>query len=298
MIIETKQLTKLYGGRAVLDDINLAVRKGSVYGLVGPNGAGKTTLLSIVAGLRQKTAGELNVAVPKQQIAVCPDSPGFEPWLSAFEVMQLAAGLVGVARTTAELKGLLVEAGLGDVIDRKVGGFSRGMTQRLALATTIVGNPELIILDEPSSALDPKGRVEVLDMVAKMGNRSTVIFSSHILDDVQRVCDTIGILKAGKLIYQGELKTFLEQNVNPVWEIRTRNSPKGFKSILEQQNWVADVKELTPTTFQVEANSTTEAERQLVKAVGATDAQVISIQPVDSDLEHAFLKLTQSEGRS
>src|SRR5665647_3297833 len=132
MIIETKQLTKLYGGRAVLDDINLAVRKGSVYGLVGPNGAGKTTLLSIIAGLRQKTAGELNVAVPKQQIAVCPDSPGFEPWLSAFEVMQLAAGLVGVARTVVELKGLLVEAGLGDVIDRKVGGFSRGMTQRLA----------------------------------------------------------------------------------------------------------------------------------------------------------------------
>ena len=298
MIIETKQLTKLYGGHAVLEDINLAVRKGCIYGLVGPNGAGKTTLLSIIAGLRQRSAGELIVSVPRQRIAVCPDSPGFEQWLTAMEVVQLAAELVGVVRTTAEMEELLGEAGLGDVSHRRVGGFSRGMTQRLALAATIVGNPELIILDEPSSALDPRGRVEVLDMVARMGSQSTVIFSSHILADVQRVCDTIGILKAGKLIYQGDLKTFLDKNVNPVWELRTRNSPKNLKSLLEKHNWVAAVNELSPTTFQIEAKSTSEAEKQMAKAIGATDAQVISIEPVDSDLEHAFLKLTQSEERS
>ena len=298
MIIETKHLTKLYGNHTVLDDINLAVRQGSVYGLVGPNGAGKTTLLSIIAGLRQQSNGEVRVAVPKQHIAVCPDSPAFEPWLTALEVMQLAAGLVGVTRTTAELTDLLTEAGLGDAVDNKVGGFSRGMTQRLALATTIVADPELIILDEPSSALDPRGRVEVLDMVARMGSRSTVIFSSHILTDVQRVCDTIGVLKEGKLIYQGELRTFLDQNVNAVWEIHTRNVPTNFKRLLEKHDWVTEVKELAANTFHIEANSASEAEKQLAKAIGATDAQLISIEPVDSDLEHAFLKLTQSGGNS
>ena len=297
MILETKKLTKRYGSHTVLDDVELHVEAGSIYGLVGPNGAGKTTLLSIIAGLRRPTSGVLTLAIEKQAVAVCPDVPEFEPWLTALEVIQLSANLVGKSKSKVQLEKLLENAGLKDSINRKVGSFSRGMTQRLALTTTIVGEPKFVILDEPCSALDPSGRVEVLDMIARMGSHSTIIFSTHILADVQRVCDQVGVLDKGRLLYQGSLAAFLQENTEPIWNVTLRSGSEKVKAALARSKWVTNVQQLTKTKLQITGRSIDEIEQQLIHVLAAAKAPVISVEPVDSDLEHAFLHLTGSEDK-
>ncbi len=292
MILETQKLTKRYGDRTVLNDVDLKIETDSIYGLVGPNGAGKTTLLSIIAGLRRPTSGQVLLQVSKQDVAVCPDVPEFEPWLTALEVTQLAANLVGKASTKQWLQQLLDDAGLKDSMNRKVGSFSRGMTQRLALATTVVGDPKFVILDEPCSALDPSGRVEVLDMISRMGNHSTIIFSTHILADVQRVCDQVGVLDGGRMLYQGSLETFLEENTKPIWNITLRGNTEKVKAALARSHWVIGVQALTRDKLQVAGSSIEEIERELVHVLAGANARVVSIEPLDSDLEHAFLTLT------
>ena len=138
--------------------MDLRVPRGCVYGLVGPNGAGKTTMLSIITGMRHADRGTVEMAVPRRHVAVCPDVPEFDGWLTAFEAVDLARSFVAPERDAAAVLGALQTAGLAGSAGRRVGGFSRGMTQRLGLACALVGDPRLLILDEPTSALDPAGR--------------------------------------------------------------------------------------------------------------------------------------------
>ena len=164
MILRTNGLSKAYGARTVLSDVDMTVAGGSVYGLVGPNGAGKTTLLSILAGLRRASAGSVQLDVPRSRVALLPDTPQFEPWLTGREVVSLAARLAAVAigdraiDATAAVERRWPTPAWPTGPDDRVGGYSRGMLQRLGLAATLVGQPEVLLLDEPASALDPAGR--------------------------------------------------------------------------------------------------------------------------------------------
>jgi len=221
-VVETSSLRKVYGGTVALDDVDLRVEAGSVYGLVGPNGAGKSTLIGIVAGLRHPTSGGVRVGVDRRRVAVMPDTPRFDPWLTAREVVDLARAMVAPGVPVSADDEALREAGLSDVAGRRVGGFSRGMLQRLGIAATIVSGPELLVFDEPASALDPLGRFEVLELVGRLARRSTILFSSHILSDVQRVCDTVGVLREGRLLYQGPLQALLTERVQPAYLVRVR----------------------------------------------------------------------------
>jgi len=180
----------------------LRVPSGSVYGLVGPNGAGKTTLLGVLAGLRKPTSGTIEIGVPRAKVAVLPDTPQFDSWLTGREVIDLARSLTDPLVPSSRVDEVLEHAGLADAAGRTVGGYSRGMLQRLGVASTVVAYPTLLMLDEPSSALDPAGRREVLDLVARLRGEATVIFSSHILGDVQEVCDTVGILRRGSCCFR------------------------------------------------------------------------------------------------
>ena len=220
--VRTAGLRKVYGSTVALDDVSLEVAEGSVYGLVGPNGAGKSTLLGILAGLRRATSGAVEITTPRRRIAAMADTPRFDPWLTAREVVDLARTLTSPEAPRTAVDDALVETGLSAVAARRVGGFSRGMLQRLGIAAAIVSGPDLLMLDEPCSALDPLGRHEVLELVARLGRRSTVLFSSHILADVQRVCDTVGVLREGRLVYQGPLDLLIGRRVKPVYLVRLR----------------------------------------------------------------------------
>jgi ABC-2 type transport system ATP-binding protein len=295
VVVETDGLTKVYGSRRALDGVGLRVERGTVYGLVGPNGAGKTTLLGILAGLRRATAGVVTLSVPRDRVAVLADTPKFEPWLTAREVVDLARTLVAPAKSAQDVAGALTEAGLGAVMDRRIGGFSRGMLQRLGLAAAVVGDPELLILDEPSSALDPEGRHDVLQLVARLGQRVTVLFSSHILDDVQRVCDRVGVLREGKLLFQGSMDELLTQRLSPAYVVAVRPPVGDVVNFLWREPWVTAVQGGEDGELRIQVTSMEEAETQLPAALARAGARVISIQPAVHDLEAAFLDLVSGE---
>ena len=198
-------LTKLFGKIRALDALDLTLELGSIHGFVGPNGAGKTTMLSIVAGLKRKTSGEITFGIPEHQMMLMPDTPDFFPLLTAREVVDLARYPFRKEVNEQAISQIIQEVGLTESIDRRVGGFSRGMKQRLGLATTLIGEPQLVLLDEPCSALDPIGRREVLDTISRLRGKSTVLFSTHILSDVEDVCDSVTVVDHGSALYGGSV---------------------------------------------------------------------------------------------
>ena len=207
--IETENLTKVFAELTAVDGLNLTVAEGSIYGFLGPNGAGKTTTLRMLVGLAKPTSGDAvimgsRISNPNRaylrKISYLPDVPGFYEWMRASEFLRFVGETFG-------LGGSALRAKIGEVLEitglkgvkKRIGGYSRGMRQRLGMAQALINEPAIIFMDEPTSALDPIGRKEVLEAIAGLAGRTTVFFSTHILNDVERVCDTVAILNKGKL---------------------------------------------------------------------------------------------------
>jgi ABC-2 type transport system ATP-binding protein len=267
---------------------------GTVYGLVGPNGAGKSTLISILTGLRHADRGEVHLSVPRNGVAVCPDVPEFEPWLTAYEVVDLARHYVAPQFGADAVAQALAVTGLTDVADRRVGSFSRGMTQRLGLAAALVGDPKLLLLDEPTAALDPAGRAEVLDLIGGMRGRRTVIFSSHILADVQRVADMVGVLRAGRLLYQGNTRTLIDEHLDPRWLLRLSGPVDQVVVALRAQPWVRKVDLVDGDRIRVDADTVSHGEQGIPQVLASCRAGLVACEPLAADLESAFLALTRT----
>jgi len=297
-MIRTRGLIKRYGTHAALDGVDLSVPAGSVYGLAGPNGAGKTTLLGILAGLKESTEGEVAVEAAPGEIAVLPDTPRFDPWLTGREVVTLALTLGSRDRTSTagddadRVAEVLFQSGLSEASDRRCGGYSRGMLQRLGIACTLVARPTLILLDEPASALDPQGRREVLDLITTLRGQATVLFSSHILGDVQEVCDTVGILHHGHLLFQGPLSDLLVGRAVPRYVVKVRSDADAIAAALERSDWVRSSTATAGGVIHLEVTSLDDAERLLPSALAAAGAAVVSLGPEEVSLERAFLELT------
>ncbi|SEA50026.1 ABC-2 type transport system ATP-binding protein [Bowdeniella nasicola] len=226
-------LTKRYGEHTALDGLNMSVPRGAIYGFIGSNGAGKTTTLRIALSLAAATSGTITVlgiergtlpAPAVRGVSYLPDVPGLYPWLTAPEALRLAGAVSGTPRdvTDARIPALLSTAGLARVRGR-IGGFSRGMTQRLGIATALISAPELLILDEPTSALDPLGRADVLALLASLRGKTTVLFSSHLLADVERVCTHVGMIHNGAMIAEGPIADVLARgSATGEYEVRLR----------------------------------------------------------------------------
>jgi len=249
-------------------------------------------MMSIISGMRRADRGTVTLAVHRRRIAVCPDVPEFDPWLTGFEVVDLARSLLSPALDGDDVVAALLAAGLGASLDRRVGGFSRGMTQRLGLACALVGDPQLLILDEPTSALDPAGRAEVLSMVAGMRGRCTVIFSSHILADVQRVADHVGILRDGRLLYQGSTQALIDTYLRPRWLLRVSGDAAALAAAIRAQRWATHIQQVSADEIRVDAVSLDAGERGIPAILAACDARQVSCEPLAADLESAFLALT------
>lgn len=216
-ILKLNQVSKSFGSLDVIKDLSFTVGEGTVFGLIGKNGAGKTTTMKMVLGLLKPSGGEIEVCGEKvvygntktnRFIGYLPDVPEFYGFMRPKEYLKLCGEITGlrpseIKTRSAELLELVGLAG----INRKIGGFSRGMKQRLGIAQALLGQPKLLICDEPTSALDPLGRKEILDILSVASRQTSIIFSTHILSDVERICDTIGILNGGRLVLSGELNT-------------------------------------------------------------------------------------------
>ena len=276
-----------------LGGIDLEVPAGSVYGLVGPNGSGKTTTLELLAGLRQPSAGRIELGVAEDSVAYCPDAPEFEPWLTAVEVLDVASGLLGRPRSRAALAAMLEQVGLSEAAKRRVGGFSRGMRSRLGLAAGLIGEPKLLIADEPAAALDPAGRFEVIDVLAALAGSVTVLVSSHDLADVERICDRIGVLAKGRLVYQGAVSELLAMAA-PALRVVVRPPADRLLAALAAAPWVRSVREEQPGELVIDVADPAAAELYLPGVLADCGARLVEVGRAGVSLQDLFFELTET----
>ncbi len=219
-IVELNDLTKRYGSFTAVDQLNLSIRKGEIFGLLGPNGAGKSTTILMMLGLTEPTSGSVTVCgiqptthpiEVKRRIGYLPEDVGFYYNRTARENLLYTAMLNGLSEREAKpvVEQLLARVGLAEAAGKRAGKFSRGMLQRLGLADVLIKNPEVIILDEPTLGIDPTGVREFLDLIVTLSRQEgiTVLFSSHDLPHVQQVCDRVGLFVGGKLLAEGTIET-------------------------------------------------------------------------------------------
>jgi ABC-2 type transport system ATP-binding protein len=237
-IVDTQSLAKRYGRTDALIDLTLRVEPGEIFGFLGPNGAGKTTAVKLLLGLARPTGGSgavlgapLGDRAARQEIGYLPELFRYQPWLRAREVVELHAGLRAVdggaragatgasgalgatGATRGTIDAALADVGLADRADDLVGGFSKGMQQRLGLAVALLGTPRLVVLDEPTSALDPVGRADVRSIVRRARDAgSTIFLNSHLLTEVERVCDRVAIIDHGRVLASGRIDDLLGES--------------------------------------------------------------------------------------
>jgi ABC-2 type transport system ATP-binding protein len=232
-VLEINRLYKRFGHHEVLNGLDMNVPEHSIFGFVGQNGAGKTTTMKIILGLLKPDSGSVTVCGEKvtygetktnHNIGFLPDVPEFYGYMNPVEYLKLCGEITGLTKKQIKRKSdeLLELVGLKNE-KKKIGGFSRGMKQRLGIAQALLNEPKLLICDEPTSALDPIGRKEILDILFAAKGKTTILFSTHILSDVERVCDHIAVLHGGKLVLSGTLS-----------EIKERHRYNGF--VLEFEN--------------------------------------------------------------
>jgi ABC-2 type transport system ATP-binding protein len=293
-------LVKQFGRTTALAGVTLTVPAGSIFGFLGPNGAGKTTTLRILTGLARPTSGTasvLDVHMPdtttalRRLIGYLPDVPAFYPWMTAREVMQFAGKLFGMAGALIEERttSLLDMAGLGAVKTR-VGGFSRGMKQRLGIAQALINAPRLLLLDEPTSALDPMGRRDVLEMIAALRGRTTVFFSTHILADVERVCDTVAILDRGRVVAGGSISELKRRYSASRLAIQVEGDLDPLADAFATSPWLSGL-ERAPGFLRLHVTDLDAARRDVLEVLTRSPAPLRRFEVEEASLEDVFVEL-------
>jgi ABC-2 type transport system ATP-binding protein len=306
--VAIRDLTKRYGGASgvlALDALNLDVPAGSVFGLLGPNGAGKTTTLRLLVGLARPTrgtvvidAGRIDPARPGRRlgIGVLDQDPRYYGWMRGRELVEMVARLHGRSTTDARERAteVLERVGLSDAANRRIGGYSGGMRQRLGIAQALVDRPRLLVLDEPVSSLDPEGRRDVLALIAELRETATVIFSTHVLTDIERICDRVGILDHGRLVTEAPLDELLARYALPLYRLVPESGEDAglarLATALRSVSWVDRV-DVDGVGMTVGVTDEDAASRELLRAVVAAEVRLAAFERVRPDLEDVFLRL-------
>ncbi|HID77414.1 MAG TPA: ABC transporter ATP-binding protein [Planctomycetaceae bacterium] len=305
--VETHGLTRRFGKVTAVDDLNLQVPAGALFGLIGPNGAGKTTTLRMLAGLLEPTAGEilLNGQVAnhdwremRRQIGYMPDFFGVYEDMLVWEYLDFFGRCYDLpaARRRQVTDELLELVELAEKRDVYVQTLSRGMRQRLCLAHALVHDPQVLLLDEPASGLDPRARVEMRELLRELGAMGkTIVVSSHILSELVELCDSVGIMEKGRLVASGSLDE-IARHVRQVRTLclRVLSDQAEAKAILRDQPGIGQVYEANGC-LEVEFLGDDEATADLLAALVVRGVRVVSFSEVSSDLEEVFLRLTKGE---
>ncbi len=303
--IVTSGLTKLYGDTRALDGVDLMVEEGSIFGFLGPNGAGKTTMLRMLTGLSRPTSGTVQVlghdvastgGASNAQLGFLPDVPGFYEWMTGAEFLRFAGTLFGLERDVLESRVamLLDLAGLTGVPTR-IGGYSRGMKQRLGVAQALINAPKLLLLDEPTSALDPIGRRDVLDMLASLRGRTTVFFSTHILSDVERVCDTVAILDHGNIAARATIAELKAQYGAQKVVLEVTGGADDLADDLSGQQWAAAVVRGAGGIIEITVKDLGSAQQRIPALVAARGIGLSRLEAAEMSLEEVFVELVGGE---
>jgi ABC-2 type transport system ATP-binding protein len=312
-VVRTRGLGKRYGSVVALRSLDLEVPRNSIFGFLGPNGAGKTTAMRLLLGLAAPTCGHAEVLgldcvrdsiAIRRRVGYLPQQPRFYDELTPRETLRYARGFFprdpdrGVEDAIDEVLDLV---GLTDKRDQPVGGLSGGQRQRLGIAQAQIHQPELLILDEPASALDPLGRRDVLDIMRRLKATTTVLYSTHILDDVQRVSDTVAILADGERVAQAPIDRLLAGAGGASFDLAVRGDADRVRRRLLDLPWVDGVADRVLdgiVDLRVQVADERRAERDLLRAVLADDTtEVVRFGATRTELEDVFVELVETGGR-
>ena len=311
-VIHTEGLSKSFGDVQALRSVDLNVPRNSIFGFLGPNGAGKTTLMKILLGLARPTSGSGTIfghdiltdsVAIREQIGYLPQHPRFIENMTARENIEFTAKFFfsGPQSEIRERCDEMLElVGLEDKADRPIKGFSGGEKQRLGIALAQVNYPDLLILDEPASALDPLGRKAVLEIMERLRKYTTVFYSTHILDDVQRVSDTVAILNRGQLVASGPIEQILNGKDGLIYTLGLKNPPDDLDQRLANLPWVThtSINQHNGTSvWQVSVSDEAAAEKNLLRYVlSDPTATVIEFSRKKYELEEVFMDIIKGEG--
>ncbi|MFC4709259.1 ATP-binding cassette domain-containing protein [Enterococcus eurekensis] len=300
-VLEIKEVSKQFGTKKVLNQLSFSIPKGSIFGFVGENGAGKTTLMKLILGLDNLTAGEIYIngqqvhfgeTKTNQMTGYLPDVPEFYDYMNSTEYLMLCAEITKIDKKQrrTRVEEMLELVGLANN-DRRIKGYSRGMKQRLGIAQALLNEPEFLICDEPTSALDPSGRNEFLDLLASLRGRVTVLFSTHILSDVERICDRVGILHHGQLQVIGTLEELKERYAQAQIEIIFENNEAAQRFISQESNAVLASDE--GQVFIRYQDSYQAAFARLIRQLDEQQLTAKSLRHIAPSLEQIYLEVTK-----
>ena len=296
-VIRTEGLTKRYGEILAVDGLSMQVPRGRIFGLLGPNGSGKTTTMGMLLGLVKPTAGSYSLfgtdsprGESLRRLGAIIETPAFYPYLSGRENLAYFQGVAGQSNA-AELDDLLERVGLADRAESRFSTYSLGMKQRLGLAFALLGDPELLFLDEPTNGMDPAGMAEVRDLIRNLGTGGrTVLLSSHLLHEVEQVCDSVAILAKGRLIAQGSVDDLVRPGDGERVRLRTTDNSKTTE-ILQGLDWVSSV---VADGESLLVSAARERSPEISTTLGRSQIYVTEMAAEEMSLEQYFLKVTES----
>jgi ABC-2 type transport system ATP-binding protein len=309
--VTTTGLTKRYGGGIVaLNHLDLTVPSGSIFGFLGPNGAGKTTTLRLLTGLATATEGSGTVAGVRiggtggdlaRNIGYLDQDPRFYGWMRGRELLNMVGQLHGLhgAALRQRVGEVLEIVGLTEAGHRRIGGYSGGMRQRLGIGQALINQPRVLFLDEPVSSLDPEGRRDVLEIISRLRGTATVFMSTHILNDVERVCDRVAILNFGHLVVEGPIDELLDRYAQPIYELEPEPQQPGaidrLAAAMTGQPWAQEVR-TTPDSVRVFVSDPKVAGPAILPLVVAAGVNLVRYERARPSLEDVFMRLVADGG--
>jgi ABC-2 type transport system ATP-binding protein len=307
-VISTRGLSKVYKNIPALKSLDLDVHRNSIFGFLGPNGAGKTTTIKLLLGLIRPTSGSASIfgmdsvtqgVNIRARIGYLPQEPHFYEYMTARQILRFTAKFffTGPEKAIEErVNEMLDLVDLAGKADRPIRTFSGGERQRLGIAQAQVNYPDLLFLDEPAASLDPLGRRDVLEVMAKLRKYTTIFYSTHILDDVQRVSDTVAILNRGELVAQGPIEELLAGSEGVIYLVHLKGEVDAALKTVQSQPWVGDIKtgqQNGESAWQVSVTDPAAAETQLLKLLVDGPVVVTEFRRKQYDLEDIFLQVIE-----
>lgn len=311
-MIEVKNLIKKYGDIRAVSDVSFTVRDGEILGLLGPNGAGKSTTMNIMTGYLSATSGEVNIAgfnildnpiEAKKHIGYLPEIPPLYTDMTVLEYLNFVYELKGVKekKRNAHIDEVMEAVKVTDVKNRVIANLSKGYKQRVGLAQAMIGNPEVLILDEPTVGLDPMQIIEIRSVIKKLGKNHTVILSSHILQEVQAICDRVVIINKGK-VAAIDSPSNLARNISNENKsmLRIASDERTALDVLEAISGIKQIKSLgrkekNTTDFIIETEPNVDVRPDIFRKMADNNLPILSMQTVDLSLEDIFIEVTENE---
>lgn len=309
-MIEINNLVKKYGEHVAVDHLSLTVEPGKIYGFLGPNGAGKSTTMNIITGYLGATSGTVTInghdifkepEEAKKCVGYLPEIPPLYADMTVLEYLNFVAELKKLQKSLRKryVEEAMETTGILDVKNRMIRNLSKGYRQRVGFAQAILGYPEIIILDEPTVGLDPKQIIEIRDLIKKLGEKHTVILSSHILTEISAVCDYVFIISKGKLVASDSTENLLDQMSGAQEiELTVRSEADRAKALLEEIEYVdhADLKDAKEGSILVRAKSGNDIREEVFRLMAENHIPVLEMRTVTKSLEDVFLQITQEGG--